>query len=62
MLPPESVQRQYQLYDEFDAASTQDEQAPLMREILAITADDFLRHWSHIPDPDHHIRPWIKVR
>ena len=41
MVPPESVQRQYQLYDEFDAASTQDEQALLMREILAITADDF---------------------
>ena len=41
MLPPESVQRQYQLYDEFNAASTQDEQALLMREILAITAADF---------------------
>ena len=42
MVPPESVQRQYQLYDcEFNAASTQDEQALLMREILAITADDF---------------------
>ena len=33
MLPPESVQRQYQLYDEFNAASTQDEQELLMREI-----------------------------
>ena len=33
MVPPESVQRQYQLYDEFNAASTQDEQALLMREI-----------------------------
>ena len=41
MVPPESVQRQYQLYDEFNAASTQAEQERLMREILAITADDF---------------------
>ena len=32
MVPPESVQRQYQLYDcELNAASTQDEQALLMR-------------------------------
>ena len=41
MVPPESVQRQYQLYDDFNAASTQEEQERLMREILAITADDF---------------------
>ena len=41
MVPPESVQRQYQLYDDFNAAATAEDQERLMREILAITADDF---------------------
>ena len=54
MVPPASVQRQYELYDDFNAASTQEEQERLMREILAITADDFHVIGVDVPDPDHH--------
>ncbi|GAF79698.1 unnamed protein product, partial [marine sediment metagenome] len=39
--PPESVKRQFKLYDQFNGAATEAEQIRLMDEILDITEEDF---------------------
>jgi peptide/nickel transport system substrate-binding protein len=47
--PPERIRRQMALYDQLQTTVGEDEQANLMKEILAITAEEFLSIGINLP-------------